>query len=64
MKKNVRTTKRVSDGDLKSIIQQHLRFFDKLVELIPARFYLPVEDKEKPWFQGLSKVAKASAKKE
>ncbi|RXH78441.1 hypothetical protein DVH24_001959 [Malus domestica] len=35
-----------------------------LVELIPARFYLPVDDDDKPWFQGLSKTAKASAKKE
>ncbi|KAM1724279.1 hypothetical protein ACFX13_022788 [Malus domestica] len=50
--------------DLKSIIHQHSQFFDKLVELIPARFYLPVDDDDKPWFQGLSKTAKASAKKE
>ncbi|XP_058097919.1 uncharacterized protein LOC131242946 [Magnolia sinica] len=50
--------------DLKTIIHKHSIFFDNLIELIPARFYLPVEDKEKPWFQGLSKVAKASFKKE
>lgn len=50
--------------DLKSIIQQHSLFFNKLVELIPARFYLPSDDKDKPWFQGLSKAKKASAKKE
>ncbi|KAL3725670.1 hypothetical protein ACJRO7_030668 [Eucalyptus globulus] len=50
--------------DLKSLIHQHSVFFDKLVELIPARFYLPTDDKDKPWFQGLSKDAKASAKKE
>ncbi|XP_008224105.1 PREDICTED: eukaryotic translation initiation factor 5B [Prunus mume] len=50
--------------DLKSIIHQNSQFFDKLVELIPARFYLPIDDDEKPWFQGLSKSAKASAKKE
>ncbi|XP_050376639.1 uncharacterized protein LOC126794035 [Argentina anserina] len=49
--------------DLKSIIHQHSQFMDKLVELIPARFYLPTDDDEKPWFQGLSKPAKASAKK-
>ncbi|KAJ7957081.1 Surfeit locus protein 6 [Quillaja saponaria] len=50
--------------DLKSTIHQHCLFFDKLVELIPAKFYLPVDAEEKPWFQGLSKAKKASAKKE
>ncbi|KAJ4978069.1 hypothetical protein NE237_008849 [Protea cynaroides] len=50
--------------ELKSVIHKHSLFLDKLIELIPAKFYLPVEDKGKPWFQGLSKVAKASAKKE
>ncbi|KAK2640527.1 hypothetical protein Ddye_028322 [Dipteronia dyeriana] len=50
--------------DLKSIIDQNLLFFDKLVELIPAKFYLPVDELEKPWFQGLSKCEKALAKKE
>ncbi|TQE09548.1 hypothetical protein C1H46_004767 [Malus baccata] len=50
--------------NLKSIIHQHSQFFDILVELIPARFYLPVDGDDKPWFQGLSKTAKASAKKE
>lgn len=50
--------------DLKAIIHQHSLFFDKLVELIPAKFYLPTDDKDKPWFQGLSKAQKASAKKE
>ncbi|EXC27673.1 hypothetical protein L484_009696 [Morus notabilis] len=50
--------------DLKSIIHQHSLFFDKLVELIPANFYLSTGDKDKPWFQGLSKAEKVSAKKE
>ncbi|BAT77177.1 hypothetical protein LR48_Vigan01g310800 [Vigna angularis] len=50
--------------DLGRVIQKHTLFFDKLIELIPAKFYLPTDDKEKPWFQGLSKVAKAEAKKE
>ncbi|XP_054806614.1 ribosomal RNA-processing protein 14-C isoform X2 [Prosopis cineraria] len=49
--------------DLQSIIQQHRLFFDKLIELIPAKFYLPIDD-ERPWFQGLSKAEKAAAKKE
>ncbi|KAK9281048.1 hypothetical protein L1049_003940 [Liquidambar formosana] len=52
------------DLDLKSIIHQNSLFFDKLIELIPARFYLPTDDEEKPWFQGLSKAQKASAKQE
>ncbi|KAK4840443.1 hypothetical protein QYF36_008906 [Acer negundo] len=50
--------------DLKSIVDQNSLFFDKLVELIPAKFYLPVDELEKPWFQGLSKGEKALAKKE
>ncbi|GMI72080.1 hypothetical protein like AT5G05210 [Hibiscus trionum] len=49
--------------DMKSMIHENALFFDKLVELIPARFYLP-DEKDKPWFQGLSKVEKASAKKQ
>ncbi|KAK9100900.1 hypothetical protein Scep_024330 [Stephania cephalantha] len=53
-----------TNSDLESVIEEHSQFFDKLIELVPARFYLPVDDKEKPYFQGLSKVAKASAKKE
>lgn len=55
----------VGEGDdLESLIHKHALFFDKLIELIPAKFYLPTDDKEKPWFQGLSKAAKAEAKKE
>lgn len=50
-----------STGDLKPLIHEYAIFFDKLVELIPAKFYLPNDD-PKPWFQGLSKAAKASAK--
>ncbi|XP_021911722.1 ribosomal RNA-processing protein 14-C-like isoform X2 [Carica papaya] len=50
-------------ADLKGIIHQHSLFFDKLIELIPAKFYLPNDDKEKIWFRGLSKEEKASAKK-
>ncbi|KAH7688501.1 Surfeit locus 6 protein [Dioscorea alata] len=49
--------------DLKSMIHDQCLFFDRLVELIPARFYLPAPE-DKPWFQGLSKAAKASAKRE
>ncbi|KAF9620932.1 hypothetical protein IFM89_015329 [Coptis chinensis] len=63
-KKKQSSSKPTSILDLKTLIQNHSVFFDNLVELIPARFYLPVEDNEKPWFQGLSKTAKYSAKKE
>ncbi|XP_010943902.1 uncharacterized protein [Elaeis guineensis] len=51
------------DSNLKTLIHGHSVYFDHLVELIPARFYLPA-DEDKPWFQGLSKTAKAAAKKE
>ncbi|XP_023005979.1 surfeit locus protein 6-like [Cucurbita maxima] len=66
VKKKKQKTAAVSNSgiDLKSIIHGHALFFDKLVELIPARFYLPTDEKEKPWFQGLSKTEKATAKKE
>ncbi|CAN1144810.1 hypothetical protein LINPERHAP2_LOCUS14319 [Linum perenne] len=49
--------------DLKSLIHQNSEFFDKLIELIPAKFYFS-KDEEKPWFQGLSKAQKVAAKKE
>ncbi|PWA81592.1 surfeit locus protein 6 [Artemisia annua] len=42
--------------DLKTLIHDHAQFFDKLIELIPAKFYLPVDEDSKPWVQGLSKV--------
>ncbi|KAI3966208.1 hypothetical protein MKW92_034561 [Papaver armeniacum] len=51
-----------SDEDRESIIKDHSEFFDTLVNLIPKYFYIPAP--EKPYMQGLSKVAKASAKKE
>ncbi|MCI21407.1 surfeit locus protein 6, partial [Trifolium medium] len=49
--------------DLKSMIHENVLFFDKLIDLIPAKFYLPTDVDEKPWFQGQSKGAKAEAKK-
>ena len=66
MKKKKQKTAAVSNSgvDLKSIIHNHALFFDKLVELIPVRFYLSSDEKGKPWFQGLSKKEKAMAKKE
>jgi len=49
--------------DLESVIHEHASFFDKLVELIPAKFYLPTDDNEKPWFQGLNNKQKEKAKR-
>ncbi|ONK72151.1 uncharacterized protein A4U43_C04F16320 [Asparagus officinalis] len=50
---------------LKTLIDDTSVFIDDLVKLIPARFFLPIPDAdERPWFQGLSKAAKASLKKQ
>ncbi|CAN8298192.1 unnamed protein product [Cochlearia groenlandica] len=51
-----------SESDLKAMTHKHTEFFDKLIELIPARFYLP-DETERKWFPGLSKFQKAKAKK-
>ncbi|VVB13301.1 unnamed protein product [Arabis nemorensis] len=51
-----------SELDIKSMAHEHAEFFDKLIELIPARFYLP-DETERKWFPGLSKAQKARAKK-
>ncbi|ESQ40436.1 hypothetical protein EUTSA_v10013953mg [Eutrema salsugineum] len=51
-----------SESDIKSMAHQHAEFFDKLIELIPARFYLP-DETERKWFPGLSKAQKAKAKR-
>ncbi|KAL0728578.1 hypothetical protein Bca4012_024671 [Brassica carinata] len=48
--------------DIKSMVHQHGEFFDTMVELIPARFYLP-DETERKWFPGLSKAQKARAKR-
>uniref|UniRef100_A0A2P2K210 Uncharacterized protein MANES_15G046900 n=1 Tax=Rhizophora mucronata TaxID=61149 RepID=A0A2P2K210_RHIMU len=50
--------------DLKSLIHESSLFLDKLIELIPAKFYLPTSDNDRAWFQGLSKEEKAVAKKQ
>ncbi|KAJ7967657.1 surfeit locus protein 6-like [Quillaja saponaria] len=50
--------------DLKSMIHQHSLFFDKLIEHVPAKFYLPIDDEDKPWFQGLSEAEKVLTRKE
>jgi hypothetical protein len=43
-------------------VHTHALFFDALVQLIPPRFYLPSGDEDRPWYQGLSKFAKAAMK--
>ncbi|KAJ4764281.1 Surfeit locus protein 6 [Rhynchospora pubera] len=48
--------------DLKTLIREHSLFFDQLVELIPARFFLPNSSSDKPWFPGLSKSQKKKVK--
>ncbi|WCJ31001.1 Surfeit locus protein 6 [Euphorbia peplus] len=62
MKKKLQNS--VNIVDIKSVIHDNSLFFDKLIELIPPRFYLPVDDTDKKWFPGLSKGEKASLKKE
>ncbi|KAG6522416.1 surfeit locus protein 6-like [Zingiber officinale] len=57
------TTARDTNVDLKALIDTHSLFFDRLVELIPARYYLPLNE-DKPWFHGLSKIQKAAVKAE
>lgn len=62
-------TKKREKLDLESdcivdMIHRHADFSDKLINLIPARFYLSDDDTEKKWFQGLSKAEKANAKRE
>jgi Surfeit locus protein 6/60S ribosome biogenesis protein Rrp14 len=51
-----------SPGDLKTLIHEHSLFFDQLVELIPARFFLPYSGDDKPWFPGLSMSEKKKFK--
>ncbi|XP_057979139.1 ribosomal RNA-processing protein 14-like [Malania oleifera] len=62
MAKKKEKSTQLPENDLKSVIHNHSLFFDKLIELIPARYYLPTDDTEKPWFQGLNKAEKASLK--
>ncbi|KAL4345812.1 hypothetical protein AHAS_Ahas11G0315800 [Arachis hypogaea] len=48
-------------GDLSSTPDQAqtLSAIGELIELIPAKLFLLTDDKDKPWFQGLSKAKKA-----
>uniref|UniRef100_A0A0D6R023 Ribosomal RNA-processing protein 14/surfeit locus protein 6 C-terminal domain-containing protein n=1 Tax=Araucaria cunninghamii TaxID=56994 RepID=A0A0D6R023_ARACU len=49
--------------DLKNLIHENSLFFDRLVDLVPARFYIYPEDPPHPGYYGMSKSAKAAAKK-
>ncbi|CAN4078537.1 unnamed protein product [Withania somnifera] len=57
------TTVTTTDIDLKALIREHRLFFDRLIDLIPPRFYLP-KDEPDTWYRGLPKAAKASLKKQ
>ncbi|KAL3512539.1 hypothetical protein ACH5RR_025256 [Cinchona calisaya] len=69
MKKKQKTTPlsgtptTTSTADLRALIHSHSVFFDKLIEVIPARFYLPPND-DVSYFHGLSKSAKAYFKRQ
>ncbi|KAG6386606.1 hypothetical protein SASPL_151774 [Salvia splendens] len=60
MKKKKQISAGGLDSDLASTIHSQSEFFDHLIELIPSRFYISTDDDSKPWYQGLSKAAKAS----
>ncbi|XP_073289910.1 uncharacterized protein [Primulina huaijiensis] len=62
MKKKARAFK--ATDDMKSLIHSNAEFFDHLIELIPAKFYQAKDEDSKPWYQGLSKAAKASLKQQ
>eukprot|EP00249_Psilotum_nudum_P010266 c22435_g1_i2 orf=65-406(+) len=52
-----------SQSDLRSLIHQHRIFFDELVELVPAKFYINNADRQNStWHYGMSKAARAAAK--
>lgn len=51
------------ETQLENLIHENSLFFDRLVELVPARFYLPSEDPQNPGYYGMSKAEKAAARK-
>lgn len=51
-----------SESIFKAMAHEHAKFFDNLIELFPARFYLP-DETERKYFPGLSKAKKAKAKR-
>lgn len=51
------------ETQLQTLIHENSSFFDRLVELIPARFYLPSEDPPNTRYYGMSKAEKLAARK-
>lgn len=51
------------ETQLETLIHENSLFFDRLVELVPARFYLPSEGPPNPGYYGMSKAEKAAARK-
>eukprot|EP00246_Nothoceros_aenigmaticus_P003033 TRINITY_DN13969_c0_g1_i4.p1 TRINITY_DN13969_c0_g1~~TRINITY_DN13969_c0_g1_i4.p1 ORF type:complete len:273 (-),score=59.57 TRINITY_DN13969_c0_g1_i4:265-1083(-) len=47
---------------IREIVHQHSLFFDNLVNLVPAKFYLPSEAPEDIWSSGKNKAARAKRK--
>ncbi|KAI8539022.1 hypothetical protein RHMOL_Rhmol09G0148800 [Rhododendron molle] len=54
----------LASADIKYLIRKNSSFFDNLIQLIPAKFYLPTDDDSKPYFPGLNKSAKLAAKQQ
>eukprot|EP00250_Pteridium_aquilinum_P014205 c21845_g1_i1 orf=716-1774(-) len=51
------------DGSqLQSRVHGHRLFFDELVELVPAKFYIVKDEEENAWHYGMSKAKRAAAK--
>lgn len=52
----------MDDSELHRRVHEHRLFFDKLVELIPAKIYIAKDDDENTWHYGMSKAQRAAAK--
>jgi hypothetical protein len=49
-------------SDLQALVHSHCVFFDKLVELVPPKFYVPSEGSNDTWIHGMNKAARAAAR--
>ncbi|KAI8573015.1 hypothetical protein RHMOL_Rhmol01G0246300 [Rhododendron molle] len=54
----------LASADIKYLIRKNSSFFDNLIQLIPAKFYLLTEDDSKLYFPGLNKSAKLAVKQQ
>lgn len=52
----------MDNSELQSRVHEHGLFFDNLVELVPAKFYIAKEKQENTWHYGMSKAKRAAAK--